>query len=84
MVNYFLNRNYTIITLIVSLYIVQKSEHFLKPESLGANVKVELDLFIMQQSRCKNATEINASDFSTKTNFADFKYDVDKLDIDKF
>ena len=47
-------------------------------------MKVELDLFIMQQSRCKNATEIDASDFSTKTNFADFKYDVDKLEIDKF
>ena len=47
-------------------------------------MKVELDLFIMQQSRCKNATETDASDFSTKTNFAGFKYDVDKLEIDKF
>ena len=43
------------------------SKHFPKPKSIGANVKVELDLFI----------------HATKVNSANLKFDIDKLDIDK-
>ena len=43
------------------------SEYFPKPKSLGANVKFELYL----------------SNYAKKTDLANLKSDVDKLDIDK-
>ena len=43
------------------------SKHFPKPKSLGANVKVELDL----------------SNYATKADLTNLKSHVDKLDIDK-
>ena len=64
--------------------IVEMNEHFLKPKSLGANVKVELDLSnYATKADLKNATGVNTSDFAKKTDLASLKSDVDKLDIDK-
>ena len=60
------------------------SECFPKPNSLGANVKVELDLSnYATTTDLKSATGVDTSDFAKKTNLAKLKSDVDKLDIDK-
>ena len=59
-------------------------EYFLKSKSLGSNVKVELDLSnYATKAGLKNATGVNTSDVARKTNLANLKSDVDKLDIDK-
>ena len=64
--------------------IVEMNEYFLKPKSLGANVKVELDLSnYATKADLKNAAGVNTSDFAKKTDLASLKSDVDKLDIDK-
>ena len=53
-------------------------------KSLGANVKIELDLSdYATKSDFKNATGVDASNFAKKINLANLKSDVDKLDIDK-
>ena len=55
-----------------------------KPKSLGANVKAELDLsYYGIKSDLKNATGVDTSDFPKKTDLANLKADVGKLDIDK-
>ena len=60
------------------------NEYFPKPNSLEANVKVELDLTnYPTKADLKNATGIDTSDFPKKPNLGSLKYDVDKLDIDK-
>ena len=62
------------------------SEYFPRPKSLGANVKVELDLSnYSTKAHLKNATGFteNTSNFAKKTDLANLKSDVDKLDIDK-
>ena len=64
--------------------IVQMSEYFPKPKSLGANVKVELDLSnYATKTDLKNATGVDTSDFTKKTDLANLKSDVDKFDINK-
>ena len=60
------------------------SEYFPKPKSLGANVKVALYLSnSATNGDFKNATGVDTSSFSRKTDLANLKSDVDKLDIDK-
>ena len=60
------------------------SEYFPKSKSLGANVKFELDLpNYATKADLKNETGVDASDLSKKTDLANLKCDVDKLDIDK-
>ena len=60
------------------------NEYFPKPNSLEANVKVELDLTnYPTKVDLKNATGVDTSDFPKKTDLGSLKYDVDKLDIDK-
>ena len=60
------------------------SEYFPKPNSLGANVKVELDLSnYATKTDLKNATVVDTSCFTKKTDLANLKSDVDKLDIDE-
>ena len=60
------------------------SEYFSKPKSLGANVKVDLDLSnYATKVDLKNAAGVDTSDFAKKTDLANLKFDVDKLDIDK-
>ena len=60
------------------------SKYFPKPKSLEAKVKVELDLSnYATKADLKNAAGFNTSDFAKKTDLANLKSDVDKLDIDK-
>ena len=60
------------------------SEYFPKPNSLEANVKVELDLSnYATETNLKNATGVNTSDFATKTGLVILISDVGKFDIEK-
>ena len=60
------------------------SEYFLKPNSLGANVKVDLNFSnYATKTYLKNSTGFDRSSFAKKTDLANLKSDVDKLDIDK-
>ena len=60
------------------------SEYFPKPKSLGANLKVELDLSnYATKADLQNTTDVNTLDFAKKANVATLKTEVDKLDIDK-
>ena len=60
------------------------SEYFPKPNSLGENVKVELDLSnYATKTDLKNATGVDTSKFAKKVDLAHLKCNVDKLDIDK-
>ena len=61
------------------------SEYFPKLKSLGANVKVELDLSnYATKADPKNAAGVDASSFFVKkTDLANLKSDLDELDIDK-
>ena len=57
------------------------SEYFPKPNSLGANIKVELDLSnYATKADVKNATGVDTSQFAW---FKQFKIKVDQLDVDK-
>ena len=58
------------------------SEYFLKPKSLRANVKVELDLpKYATKADLRNATGIDRLDFAKSADLANLKSDIDKLDI---
>ena len=60
------------------------SEYFPKPNSLGANIKVDLDLSnYATKIDLKNATGVDTSSFAKKTDLANLKSDVDKLDSNK-
>ena len=60
------------------------SQYFPKPKSLGANVKVELDLSnYATKTGLKNATGVDTSSFAKTVDLANLKSNVDKLDIDK-
>ena len=49
-----------------------------------ADVKVRLDLTNYEtKTDLKNVTHVDTSSFALKTNLADLKSEVDKLDIDK-
>ena len=59
---------------------------FPKPKSLGANVKVKLDLSnFATKSDLKNTTGVDTSDFAKKlkSDLANLKSNIDKLDIDR-
>ena len=63
---------------------VQIIEYFVKPNSLGANVKVELDLSnYATKIDFKNATGVDTLDFAKKSDSANLKFDLDILAIDK-
>ena len=60
------------------------SKYFPKPKSLGANVKVELDLSnYATKADFKNRTVVDTLNFAKESDFANLKSDEDKLDIDK-
>ena len=60
------------------------SGYFPKPKSLGANVKVELDLSnYAAKTDLKNATGVDTSSFAKNIDLASLTSNVDKLDIDK-
>ena len=60
------------------------SEYFPEPKSLGESVKVELDLSnYATKADLKNATGVDTSSFAKKTDLANLKTNLGKLDIDK-
>ena len=60
------------------------SEYFTKPNSLGTNVKFELDLSnYATKAELKNATGVDRSFFAKKVDLANLNSHVDKLGIDK-
>ena len=60
------------------------SAYFLKRKFLRANVKVQLNLSnYATKSDLRNARDVDTLYFAKKTDLADLKSDVDKLDIDK-
>ena len=59
-------------------------DYFPKPKSLRANVNVELDLSnCATKADLRNATGVDTLDFAKKTDLANLKSEVDKLDSDK-
>ena len=60
------------------------SEYFPKPNSLGANAKVELELSNYATKKdLQNATGVDTSKFIKQVDSACLKSNIDKLDIDK-
>ena len=60
------------------------SKYFPKPlRSYGENIKVKIDLSNATKADIKNITHVDTSNFASKTNIANLKTEVDKLDIGK-
>ena len=60
------------------------SKYFPEPETSRRTVKAESDLSNnTAKADLKNATGVDTSKFTRKTDLANLKSDVDKLDIDK-
>ena len=61
------------------------SQYFLKPyEPFGGDINVTVDLSnYATKDDIKNITHVDTSSFALKTNLANLKTEVDKLDIDK-
>ena len=60
------------------------NEFFRKPKSLGANVKIELDLSnYATKADLKIPTGADTSDFAQKIDLASLKSDIEKLDTGK-
>ena len=58
------------------------SEYFPKPQSQEKNIKVKIDLTnYATKDDIKNITHVDTSNFALKTNLANLKTEVDKLDI---
>ena len=77
-----------IILLIVGLIkktLYKMSQYFPKPyEPFGGDINVKIDLSnCATKDDIKNITHVDTSSFALKTNVANLKSEVDKLDIDK-
>ena len=60
------------------------SQYFPKPSNHKENIKVEIDLYnYATKTDIKDITHADTSKFALKTNLANLKTEVDKLDIDK-
>ena len=60
------------------------SQYLPKPSNHKENIKVEIDLTnYATKADIKNITHVDTSNFALKTNLANLKTEVDKLDIDK-
>ena len=60
------------------------SQYFPKPSSHKENIKVEIDLpNYATKKDINDITHVHTSNFALKTNLANLKTEVDKLDIDK-
>ena len=61
------------------------SKYYPKPyKPFGRNIKVKLDISnYATKSDIKNISHVDTSSFALKTNLANLKTEVDKLDIDK-
>ena len=60
------------------------SQYFPKPyKTFGGDISVKVDLSsYATKADIKNISHVNTSSFALKTNLADLKTEVDKLDID--
>ena len=77
-----------IIRLIVGLIkktLYKMSQYFPKPyEPFGGNINVRVDLSnYATKDDIKNITHVDTSSFALKTNLANLKSEVGKLDVDK-
>ena len=77
-----------IILLIVGLVkktLNKMSQYFPKPyEPFGGDINVKVGLsYYATKADIKNITHIDTSSFALKTNLANLKSEVDKLDVDK-
>ena len=60
------------------------SQYFRKPyEPFGRDINVKVDLSNYATKDIKNISHVDTSSFALKTNLANLKTEVDKLDIDK-
>ena len=60
------------------------SEYFSKPPSDYKNIQVKIDLTkYATKTDIKNITHVDTLNFALKTDLANLKTEVDKLDIDK-
>ena len=60
------------------------SEYFPKPKSLGANVKVELDVSnYATKSDLQNTTGVDTSDFAKKTEYNELDKNVNAIDTSR-
>ena len=61
------------------------SQYFPKPfKSFGGNINVKVDLSnYATKTDLKNVTHVDTPSFALKTNLANLKAEVDKLDIEK-
>ena len=60
------------------------SQYFPKPSNHKENIKVEVDLSnYATKAGIKYITHVDTSNFALKTNLANLKTEVDKLDIEK-
>ena len=58
--------------------------YFPKPFRRRENIKVKVGLFnYATKARIEDITHVDTSNFALKTNLANLKTEVDKLDIDK-
>ena len=88
MINYMSNGKVIIIHLIVGLIkktLYKMSQYFPKPyEPFGGDINVKVDLSnYATKADIKNISHIDTSSFALKTNLANLKTEVDKLDIEK-
>ena len=77
-----------IILLIVGLIektLYKMSQYFPKPyEPFGGDINVKVDLFnYATKDDIKNISHVDTSSFALKTNLANLKSEVGKLDVDK-
>ena len=70
---------------LVALQPVKMSQYFPKPcEPFGGDINVKVDLSnYSTKADIKNISHVDTSSFALKTNLANLKTEVDKLDIDK-
>ena len=66
-------------------HLIKLSQYFLKPyEAFSGDINVKVDLSnYATKADIKNISHVDTSSFALKTNLANLKTEVDKLDIDK-
>ena len=66
-------------------YLIKLSQYFPKPyEPFGGDINVKVDLSnYATKADIKNISHVDTSSFALKTNLANLKTEVDKLDINK-
>ena len=70
---------------LVWFYHIKISQFFPKPfKKFGKNINVKVDISnYATKADIKNISHVDTSSFASKTNLANLKTEVDKLDIDK-